>query len=317
MRLNEWPQFVCEIQGEKLHYAHIRSPHDDATPLVMTHGWPGSIAEFVDVVGPLTNPLAHGGHENNAFHVVLPSLPGFGFSGPTQKMGNSPTQIAAMIKHLMADLGYSSYLAQGGDWGSIITTELGRRDPEHLLGIHITMPIAGPTQQARDNPQPEDLLAFQKLEFRKTVDGGYAEIQGTMPQTIGYALDDSPAGLAAWILEKFRTWSDCEGDLSRSYTWDQLLTNISIYWFTQTASSSARIYYEMRQSQISFDMVEVPVAIARFPGEIFLPPRAWCEQVYNIKRWTEFGHGGHFAAMEVPQLLVGDLRAWLTHLKDD
>ena len=317
MRLNEWPQFVCEIQGEKLHYAHIRSPHDDATPLVMTHGWPGSIAEFVEVVDPLTNPLAHGGHENDAFHVVLPSLPGFGFSGPTQKMGNSPTRIAAMIKQLMADLGYSSYLAQGGDWGSIITTELGRLDPEHLLGIHITMPIAGPTQQARDNPQPEDLLAFQKLEFRKTVDGGYAEIQGTMPQTIGYALDDSPAGLAAWILEKFRTWSDCEGDLSRSYTWDQLLTNISIYWFTQTASSSARIYYEMRQSQMSFDMVEVPVAIARFPGEIFLPPRAWCEQIYNIKRWTEFGHGGHFAAMEVPQLLVGDLRAWLTHLKDD
>ena len=317
MRLNEWPQFVCEIQGEKLHYAHIRSPHDNAIPLVMTHGWPGSIAEFVDVVGPLTNPLAHGGHENDAFHVVLPSLPGFGFSGPTQKMGNSPTQMAGMIKRLMADLGYGSYLAQGGDWGSIITTELGRIDADHLLGIHITMPIAGPTQQARDNPQPEDLLAFQKLEFRKTVDGGYAEIQGTMPQTIGYALDDSPAGLAAWILEKFRTWSDCEGDLLRSYTWDQLLTNISIYWFTQTASSSARIYYEMRQSQINFDLVEIPVAIARFPGEIFLPPRAWCEQVYNIKRWTEFGHGGHFAAMEVPQLLVGDLRAWLTHLKDD
>jgi len=317
MRLNEWPQFVCEIQGEKLHYAHIRSPHDNAIPLVMTHGWPGSIAEFVDVVGPLTNPLAHGGHENDAFHVVLPSLPGFGFSGPTQKMGNSPTQMAGMIKRLMADLGYGSYLAQGGDWGSIITTELGRLDADHLLGIHITMPIAGPTQQARDNPQPEDLLAFQKLEFRKTVDGGYAEIQGTMPQTIGYALDDSPAGLAAWILEKFRTWSDCEGDLLRSYTWDQLLTNISIYWFTQTASSSARIYYEMRQSQINFDLVEIPVAIARFPGEIFLPPRAWCEQVYNIKRWTEFGHGGHFAAMEVPQLLVGDLRAWLTHLKDD
>ena len=308
MRLNEWPQFVCEIEGEKLHYA---------IPLGMTHGWPGSIAEFVDVVGPLTNPLAHGGHENDAFHVVLPSLPGFGFSGPTQKMGNSPTQMAGMIKHLMADLGYGSYLAQGGDWGSIITTELGRLDADHLLGIHITMPIAGPTQQARDNPQPEDLLAFQKLEFRKTVDGGYAEIQGTMPQTIGYALDDSPAGLAAWILEKFRTWSDCEGDLLRSYTWDQLLTNISIYWFTQTASSSARIYYEMRQSQINFDRVEIPVAIARFPGEIFLPPRAWCEQVYNIKRWTEFGHGGHFAAMEVPQLLVGDLRAWLTHLKDD
>ena len=317
MRLNEWPQFVCEIEGEKLHYAHIRSPHDNATPLVMTHGWPGSIAEFVDVVGPLTNPLAHGGHENNAFHVVLPSLPGFGFSGPTQKMGTSPTQIATMIKHLMADLGYGSYLAQGGDWGSIITTELGRLDADHLIGIHITMPIAGPTQQARDNPQPEDLLAFQKLEFRKTVDGGYAEIQGTMPQTIGYALDDSPAGLAAWILEKFRTWSDCEGDLLRSYTWDQLLTNISIYWFTQTASSSARIYYEMRQSQINFDLVEIPVAIARFPGEIFLPPRAWCEQVYNIKRWTEFGHGGHFAAMEVPQLLVGDLRAWLIQLQHD
>jgi microsomal epoxide hydrolase len=317
MRLNEWPQFVCEIEGEKLHYAHIRSPHDNAIPLVMTHGWPGSIAEFVDVVGPLTNPLAHGGHENNAFHVVLPSLPGFGFSGPTQKMGSSPTQIATMIKHLMADLGYGSYLAQGGDWGSIITTELGRLDADHLIGIHITMPIAGPTQQARDNPQPEDLLAFQKLEFRKTVDGGYAEIQGTMPQTIGYALDDSPAGLAAWILEKFRTWSDCEGDLLRSYTWDQLLTNISIYWFTQTASSSARIYYEMRQSQINFDLVEIPVAIARFPGEIFLPPRAWCEQVYNIKRWTEFGHGGHFAAMEVPQLLVGDLRAWLIQLQHD
>ena len=315
LRLNAWPQFVCNIQGEQLHYAHIRSPHDHATPLLMTHGWPGSIAEFVDVIGPLTNPLAYGGREDTAFHVVLPSLPGFGFSGPTEKMGNSPAKMAAMAKQLMADLGYGSYIAQGGDWGSVITTELGRLDADHLLGIHITMPIAGPTQKARENPNSVDLLAFEKLEFRKNVDGGYAEIQGTMPQTIGYALDDSPIGLAAWIVEKFRTWSDCDGDLLQSYTWDQLLTNISIYWFTATAASSARIYYEMRQSPMSFDMVEVPVAIARFPGEIFLPPRPWCEQVYNVQRWTEFGHGGHFAAMEVPQLLIGDLQAWVTQLQ--
>ena len=168
LRLNEWPQFVCELHGEQLHFAHIRSPHENATPLVMTHGWPGSIAEFLEVVGPLTDPVAHGGHEDNAFHVVLPSLPGFGFSGPTQKLGNSPLKMAQMIKQLMADLGYSGYLAQGGDWGSIITTELGRVDADHLLGIHITMPIAGPTPQAREKPDSLDIsnsLSTSKFKF--------------------------------------------------------------------------------------------------------------------------------------------------------
>ncbi|MDG2114162.1 MAG: epoxide hydrolase [Actinomycetota bacterium] len=311
--LNEWPQFVTEIDGERLHYAHIRSVEADAMPLVITHGWPGSISEFLDIVGPLTDPASHGGRSEDAFHVVLPSIPGFGFSGPTSSRGNSPQRIAGMISNLMAQLGYDRYLAQGGDWGAIITSHMGRIDAEHLAGIHVNMPVVPP--QPSDDPTPAELEALEAESYYRNVDSGYGTIQGTKPQTIGYSLNDSPAGLAAWIVEKFRQWSDCDGDVFSSFTPDQLLTNISIYWFTQTAHSSARIYFEQRNTARPTDRIEVPTAVARFPKEIFLPPRTWCEAGYNISRWTDFGRGGHFAAMEVPHLLVGDIRAFAASLR--
>ena len=311
--LNRWPQAIAEIDGERLHYAHIRSPHADATPIVITHGWPGSISEFLDIVGPLTDPTAHGGRAEDAFHVVLPSIPGFGFSGPTATRGVSPHRVAGMIATLMSELGYERYIAQGGDWGAIITTHLGRRDPEHLLGIHVNMPVVGPPKGATfDSAAEQDAVAA--IDYYRTIDSGYSAIQGTKPQTVGYSLNDSPAGLAAWIVEKFRQWSDCDGDVFSSYTADQLLTNISIYWFTQTAHSSARIYYEQRVAPQVTEPVRVPTAVARFPCEIFRPPRHWCETMYDIASWTEFGKGGHFAAMEVPHLLVGDVRAFAAQL---
>ncbi len=313
-RLNAWPQFVATIDGENLHYAHIRSDEPDATPLVITHGWPGSISEFLDVVGPLTDPQAHDGRAEDAFHLVLPSIPGFGFSGPTVSRGNDPARIAGMIAELMAELGYERYIAQGGDWGAIITTEMGRIDAEHLAGIHVNMPTALPPKDQEPTERERDALAA--MAYYRDVDSGYAQIQGTKPQTIGYALNDSPAGLAAWILEKFRQWSDCDGDVFRSYTEDQLLTNISLYWFTQTAASSARIYYERRHSTPPDTRVDVPTGVARFPTEIFRPSRRWCEAAYNITRWTEFGRGGHFAAMEVPHLLVGDIRAFAAQVRE-
>ena len=313
--LNEWPQFLAEIDGEQLHYAHITSPEPSARPLVITHGWPGSIAEFLDIVGPLTDPAAHGGRSEDAFHVVLPSIPGFGFSGPTITRGVDPTRIAGMIAALMSQLGYDQYFAQGGDWGAIITTELGRVDAEHLLGIHITMPVVPPVES--DDLTAAEHDAIEAFTYYRDVDSGYATIQGTKPQTIGYALNDSPAGLAAWIVEKFRQWSDCDGDLWQSYTPDQLLTNLSIYWFTQTAHSSARIYFERRHNSPTGGRVEVPTGVARFPKEIFRPSRRWCEAIYDITSWTEFGHGGHFAAMEVPHLLVGDIRAFAHPLRPD
>lgn len=313
-RLNEWPQAVAEIDGEQLHYAHIRSPHTDATPLVITHGWPGSISEFLDIVGPLTDPPAHGGRAEDAFHVVLPSIPGFGFSGPTVTRGVSPYRVAGMITTLMADLGYERYIAQGGDWGAIITSHIGRLDPDHLIGIHVNMPVVAPPKGTPlETSAEKDAVAA--AQYYRDIDSGYSSIQGTKPQTIGYSLNDSPAGLAAWIVEKFRQWSDCDGDVFSSYTADQLLTNISIYWFTQTAHSSARIYLEQRQAAPVNDRIDVPTGVARFPTEIFRPPRHWCESTYNIASWTEFGRGGHFAAMEVPHLLVGDIRAFAAQLR--
>ena len=305
--------FIAQIDGEQLHYAHILSAESDAMPLVITHGWPGSISEFLDIVPLLTDPVAHGGRAEDAFHVVLPSIPGFGFSGPTITRGNSPARIAAMIATLMAELGYERYIAQGGDWGAIITTHMGRLDAEHIAGIHINMPtVATP---ADGEHTPAELDAIKAMKYYRNVDSGYGTIQGTKPQTIGYLLNDSPAGLAAWIVEKFRQWSDCDGDIYTSYTADQLLTNISIYWFTETAHSSARIYFEDRNAPQTNTRVEVPTGVARFPKEIFRPSRRWCEAVYDIVRWTEFGRGGHFAAMEVPHLLAGDIRAFGTQLR--
>jgi pimeloyl-ACP methyl ester carboxylesterase len=318
-RLNSFEQFVTEIDGQRVHFLHVRSPESDALPLVMTHGWPGSVVEFLDIIGPLVNPRGYGGDPEDAFHVVCPSIPGYGFSGPTRERGWDPQRVAGAFATLMAGLGYERYGAQGGDWGSMISTQLALADPEHVAGLHLNMVIALP-------PEGEDFSTLTETEMAGLTsaadymenDSGYAKIQGTKPQTIGYLLDDSPAGLAAWIVEKFRTWSDCDGDVERRFTKDTLLTNIMLYWVTATGHSSGRLYYEATKAGgfvAKGRRVEVPTGAAIFPKEIIRPPRRWAERSYNITRWTEMPSGGHFAALEEPTLLVDDVRSFFASVR--
>jgi len=311
-RLNAFDHFTATVDGAHVHFIHQRSPEPGALPLIVTHGWPGSIVEFLDVLGPLTDPRAHGGDPADAFHVVAPSIPGYAFSGPTNERGWDPKRVAEAWATLMAGLGYARYGAQGGDWGAIITTQLGRVDPAHLAGIHLNMVVAGaPDGDTEPLTETEQQGLADMAKYFET-DSGYMQIQSTKPQTIGYALEDSPAGLAAWIVEKFRSWSDCDGDVESAFTRDQLLTNVMLYWLTGTAHSSARLYYENRVSGnwAAGGRVEVPTGGAIFPREIIRPPRRWAEQAFNITHWTEMPRGGHFAAMEQPALFVDDVRAF-------
>ena len=313
-KLNAMEQFTTTIDGLKIHFVHRKSKHPGAFPLLVTHGWPGSIAEFTKIIGPLTDPVAHGGQASDAFDVVMPSIPGFTFSEAPQAAGYDPARIATMQIALMARLGYTRYGAQGGDWGSIINTQVAARDPQHVAGLHINMCLGA----APAGSDPEAGLTDaekQRLKVRQTFQNeetGYQQIQGTKPQTIGIALNDSPVALAAWIVEKFHTWCDCNGNPESIFTKDELLTNITLYWATQTAASSARIYYESRHptSVPVLGRIPVPTACADFPKEIIWSPRRWVEQRYNITRWTELPRGGHFAALEQPQLLVDDVRAF-------
>ena len=311
-RLNEMPQFTTSIDGIDLHFVHQRSSRSDAIPLVFIHGWPGSIVEVTKIIGPLTNPAAHGGRAEDAFHVVAISLPGYGFSGKPRQSGVNNRRIAGMIAQLMARLGYQRYGAQGGDWGAIIVRQLGLVDPTHLIGLHSNMCTAN-APQAGANPNEgvpaDEVQRVEAARARTANETGYSQLQGTKPQTLGYSLNDSPAGLAAWIVEKFRTWSDSGGDVEKKFTKDELLTNITIYWVTETGPSSIRLYYENRRDPGLQGRVEVPFACARFPGEPFAPaPRRWVEASYNLAQYTEMPRGGHFAAMEEPQLLVEDVR---------
>ncbi len=247
--LNRWPQFTTDIDDIHVHFIHARSPHPDAMPLCVTHGWPGSISEFGDVLGPLTDPTAHGGDARDAFHVVAPSMPGYGFSGPTTVTGVDIRRVAATNVALMAQLGYVKYAAQGGDWGGIATAHMGQLDPEHLCGIHVNMAIPRPPDgDAMAGVLPEEMQGLAAMAHFRDHETGYQRIQGTKPQTLAYGLNDSPAGLAGWILEKFRTWSDCGGDVFSKFTRDQLLTNITIYWVTGTINSSTRLYFESTRS---------------------------------------------------------------------
>jgi pimeloyl-ACP methyl ester carboxylesterase len=318
-RLNDLEQYTTESDGQRIHFLHVRARHPDALPLVLCHGWPGSIVEFLDVIGPLTDPEAHGGDASDAFDVVAPSLPGYGFSGPTSTRGWHPRRIAQALADLMADLGYERYGAQGGDWGSIVSANLADLDRAHVAGLHLNFAVVG--RPDGDDPQTlteaeqQGLLAIR--EWRRT-GVGYQEIQGTRPQTLGYALEDSPAGLAAWIVEKFRAWSDCGGDVERSFTKDQLLDNITLYWVTGTATSSTRLYYEMRQAgpaAVPQAFIDVPTGVANYPGEITHMPRRWLEHRYNIAHWAELPRGGHFAAMEVPDIFVDDVRTFFRPLR--
>jgi microsomal epoxide hydrolase len=317
-RLNEFDHFTATVDGANVHFIHQRSPEPDAFPVIITHGWPGSVVEFLDVIGPLTDPRAHGGDPADALHVVAPSIPGYAFSGPTHDRGWDPGRIATAWHTLMTGLGYDRYGAQGGDWGAMITTQMGRQAPPGLAGIHLNMVVAGP-------PPDTDMSNLTESEQRGLADmagymeheAGYMQIQSTKPQTLGYALEDSPAGVGAWIVEKFRAWSDCNGDVESSFTRDQLLTNVMLYWLTATAHSSARLYYENRQSG-NFAIgghVDVPTGAAIFPREIIRPPRSWVEYHYDLTHWTEMPRGGHFAAMEEPELFVDDVRAFFRTIR--
>ena len=319
--LNRFDQFKTDIDGLGVHLIHVRSTESGALPLILTHGWPGSIFLFSKIIEPLSNPVAHGGRAEDAFHVVCPSLPGYGYSDAPRKPGFDVKSVAETFVKLMEKLGYTRYGAQGGDWGSIVTTWLGLLDPEHICGIHLNMVVAGPPE-GMENPfeglTPKeqegwaDMLKFQQEET------GYQQIQGTKPQTLGYGLNDSPAGLAAWIVEKFRTWSDCEGDIERCYSKDELLTNIMIYWATQSITSSTRLYCESMRSKRfapASEKVTVPTGAAIFPREIIRPPRSWAEHMFNITRWTDMPSGGHFPALEEPELLVEDIRAFYRDLR--
>jgi microsomal epoxide hydrolase len=318
-RLNRWPQFRVVIDGQPVHYLHVRSPVPTARPLLIVHGWPGSVAEFLDVIDPLVDPAAHGGDAADAFHVVAPSLPGYGFSGPTLEPGWTAARIAAAFATLMAGLGYGRFAAQGGDWGSTVVTQLALQVPERLVGIHLNMVVVSKPRHLPDpmaGVTPEEIEALAAMHARGADEMGYGAIQGTRPQTLGYSLHDSPAGLAAWIVEKFRAWSDCGGDVERSFTRDQLLTNITIYWVTGTITSSMRLYRENRLAgrPRPAARIEVPMAFARFPADGFQFPRAWVEQVHDVRRWTDMPRGGHFAALEEPELFVDDVRAFFRTL---
>jgi epoxide hydrolase len=311
-RLNEFEHFRTRIDDQSIHFIHARSPDEEALPLLITHGWPGSVVEFLDVIPRLTHPQDHGGNARDAFHVVAPSLPGYGFSEPTRTRGWDPRRIARAFIELMHRLGYSRYVAQGGDWGAQVTTRIGALDPEHCVAIHLNMPVASAPDDAPplSDDDKADLAAIQQFQRDEA---GYAQEQGTKPQTLGVALNDSPAGLLAWIVEKFRGWSDCDGDPERVFTRDQLITNVMTYWVTQTITSSMRLYWEMRQASAAgeaSEYVTVPTGVARFPKEVLPFPRSWVERRYNVTHWAVMPRGGHFAAMEQPALFVDDLRTF-------
>ena len=318
-RINAFDQYLTEIDGARIHFLHARSPEPDALPLLLVHGWPGSIVEFLDIIRPLSDPRAHGGDAADAFHVVCAAIPGYGFSGPTRDRGWTPRRVADAFSKLMAGLGYERYTVQGGDWGSAIATQMGLHDVEHVAGIHLNL-VMVPLPRDLDREQLTDLerVALDARARYSRDDSGYAKIQGTRPQTIGYALDDSPVGLAAWIVEKFRVWSDCDGDVEKSFTKDQLLDNVMLYWLTGTAHSAGRLYYEAQQAGRGLDAgarVEVPTGVADFPREIVRTPREWAEPYYNVVHWSEMPRGGHFAAMEAGALLVDDVRACFRPLR--
>jgi epoxide hydrolase len=315
-RLNELEHFRTDIDGQSIHFIHARSANAEALPLLLTHGWPGSVVEFLDAIPRLADPEAHGGRATDAFHVVAPSLPGYGFSEPTRMPGWGVTRTARAFMELMPRLGYERYQAQGGDWGAQITTRLGALDLEHCAAIHVNMPVAGPPADAvpLTDDDKADLAAMQRFQRDEA---GYAQEQATKPQTLGVALNDSPAGLLSWIVEKFRTWSDCDGDPENVFTRDQILTNVMVYWVTRTITSSLRLYWEHQHVDAADPppFVTVPTGVARYPKEVIRFPRAWVEQVYNVTYWADMPRGGHFAAMEQPELFVDDLRSFFRSMR--
>jgi len=311
-KLNGWPQFTTEIDGIDIHFIHRRSPRADALPIIISHGWPGSMVEFHKVIDALADPEAHGGRAEDAFHVVVPSLPGFGFSGKPTTTGTSVEKIGRMWGTLMSRLGYDRYVAQGGDWGSMITQNIALTETTHCAGIHTNMPIVAPDPETMDNLTPQEQAALEAMAFYNDWDSGYSKQQSTRPQTLAYGLADSPVGQMAWIVEKFYTWTDCEKDgvkhpehvLSK----DELLDNVMIYWLTNSAASSARLYWESFNKP-NLETIAMPVGCSLFPREIFRTSRRWAEKRFtNLIYWNELDTGGHFAAFEQPQLYLQEIR---------
>ncbi|WP_281880150.1 epoxide hydrolase family protein [Nocardia sputorum] len=306
-RLNSFPQFRTEIDGHDVHFIHVRSAEPDALPLVLTHGWPGSIVEFLDVIGPLTDPVAHGGNAEDAFHVVVPTIPGYGLSGPA--VGWSTTRAARAWAVLMDRLGYDRYAAHGEDTGAAISRELAVIDAEHVVAVHLT-DMASATVETADPDDPAEQRAVELARRYEYELGAYAMLQATRPQTLSYALTDSPVAQLAWIVERFKDWTDSTNAPEDAVDRDAMLTNVMIYWLNGTAGSSARYYYEGAATWgMPEPYTDVPVAVAVLPHNIGAPVRRIAEQNNNIVRWTEFDRGGHFAAMEEPDLIIGDLRA--------
>ncbi|HEX5938403.1 MAG TPA: epoxide hydrolase [Actinomycetota bacterium] len=316
-RLNALPQFRTEFDGLGIHLLHVRSPDAAALPLVMTHGWPGSIVEFLEVIGPLTDPSAHGGDAFDAFHVVCPSLPGFGFSDKPTRPGWGIERIAEAWIELMGRLGYERYGAQGSDWGTSISALVGERDREHVVGIHLTPPLAPPDPATFDDLTQRERAALSSLEQAGEWESGYSREQATRPQTIGYALVDSPSALAAWIVEKFWSWTDHDDDLESVISRDHLIDNLMLYWLPRAGASSARLYWEsIRQvdewiSGSVADTITVPTGCSIFPKELQRPSQRWAERRFlDIRYWNEPERGGHFAALEQPHLFVEEVRAF-------
>ncbi|MEO5902032.1 MAG: epoxide hydrolase family protein [Ilumatobacteraceae bacterium] len=306
--LNELGQFRTEIDGLGIHFLHVRSPHPDAMPLLMTHGWPGSVIEFVKAIGPLTDPTAHGGDAADAFHVIAPSLPGYGFSDKPTSVGWNVDRIAAAWATLMERLGYDRWVAQGGDWGAAVTTAIGIARPAGCAAIHVNMPLVFPSAEDRADPTPSEAASLAAgAQFQKA-ETGYSRQQQTRPQTLGYGLVDSPAGQAAWIYEKMYAWTDNRGAPEDVFTLDEMLDNIMLYWIPAAGASSARLYWESLGSFRSTTL-DIPVGVSIYPREIVRPSRRWAERnMSNIIHWHELDRGGHFAAWEQPDLFVSELR---------
>ena len=313
--LNQWPQFMTEIDGIDIHFIHVRSKHENAMPLVITHGWPGSVVEFQKVIGPLTDPTAHGGDASDAFHVVCPSLPGYGFSGKPTKTGTSVGKIGAMWGQLMARLGYDKYAAQGGDWGAMVTSAIGIQDTEHCLGIHLNMTIVAPDPETMSDMTEQEKSALAGIAHYTEQGSGYSKQQSTRPQTLGYGLTDSPSGQAAWVLEKFHAWTDCNGHPENVLGRDELLDNVMLYWLSGNAASSGRLYWESFNS-VAMDDITIPVGCSIFPKEIFRCSRRWAEKRFkNIIHWNDMKEGGHFAAFEQPEAYVDEVRTCFRSLR--
>ncbi|CAO3424573.1 epoxide hydrolase family protein [Azospirillum endophyticum] len=307
-RLNAVPQFRTGIDGLGIHFIHVKSKHENARPLILTHGWPGSVVEFLDVIGPLTDPTAHGGKAEDAFHLVVPSLPGYGFSDKPTETGWGLPRIARAWGELMRRLGYTGYYAQGGDWGAGVATWMAKQHVVGLKGIHLNLPLLFPPP-VEGTPDVEEQASIAQLVAFAAHGSGYAKIQSTRPQTIGYALADSPTGQAAWIYEKFGEWTESDRRPEKGLGYDRMLDDIMLYWLSDTAASSARLYAESFDTDFSPQKLDLPVAVSVFPGELYRPLKIWGERMYSqLTYWNEASHGGHFAAFEQPAVFTDELR---------